>query len=853
MHQDDQRLGGLVNPREFCRLPGYSKALFLTYDFDPVFFERVVLRELWSGGTGDILVVADSSRIEASLERWGASLIHLGRRYQLVRAAVDGTFHPKVIFRAGENGAVVWIGTGNLTFGGWGGNREMSTAWCLGDADAAWVRGLMEQIDVWCFGSADHDVPQRIRNLSSMKSLLAAWVPETGSVLLSRPGNPLSNQVARWWNGRRFSEVKILTGSTDYDGAFLHWLHDVFGVERAWVVVDPGSSSFDPARLAQLPVEVKTLDTGLATPLHAKLFWLTGQDGSAVIMGSANCSRSAWLKDPANGGNTEAVALYEETPQALVDQIAVLFDEARAFVTQSPKANAANSSAPRVHYPVAEVTWGSRDCELRIRFSRLVPPTSKVKVKIDREVVECQPVRRARTMRLAILPLEESARTRFATVMTTLENGNEEEIQRHWVNDQEALIHAAHGRQIQDVIEGLRQQPVPPEQLRIVRELQRIGAVLLTETEIFPDPIVRSGSRQEKDQPGPDAEVKPVDPDALIQSLTYIPEKHLPHYSGGLIGFSLFGVMRALFPEHAETPDGAAKTSGASPEKGQGPREPPEHAISEAVQKRLKLQMEKFIEKFRDPSFAEKCSARQLVQAAAYPLAVGIVGIQGGWVSTDNAVSWARRVFDTLFQQVSAQSTEYVGVLSLVEARFRHDGKDAVFRRVVGDGTLWLTLLRSLSQGAWVGDRAAFERALALRSVLNAQILRSSTDNERIAKLLSRTGRESEEFMVEARQVSRELGRFEQALKSNWEQLLLSQEEAELTHEPEDLLWTPNAGWAIAQETATMREGEKLKVYLQLRAKVVEVVATGFYVNVTKSENFGKVLESLVASVDRKY
>lgn len=110
-----------MNPREFCSLPGYTAALFLTYDFDPVFFERVVLRELWAGGTGDIVVVADRSRVDASLDRWGGGVVHLGRRYQLIPAAVEGPFHPKVILRAGPEGVIAWVGSGNLTFGGWGG------------------------------------------------------------------------------------------------------------------------------------------------------------------------------------------------------------------------------------------------------------------------------------------------------------------------------------------------------------------------------------------------------------------------------------------------------------------------------------------------------------------------------------------------------------------------------------------------------------------------------------------------------------------------------------------------------------------------------------------------------------
>ena len=35
-----------MNPRLFCRERTYGKALFLTYSFDPTFFEQVVLPDL---------------------------------------------------------------------------------------------------------------------------------------------------------------------------------------------------------------------------------------------------------------------------------------------------------------------------------------------------------------------------------------------------------------------------------------------------------------------------------------------------------------------------------------------------------------------------------------------------------------------------------------------------------------------------------------------------------------------------------------------------------------------------------------------------------------------------------------
>ena len=838
-----------MNPREFCRLTGYSAALFLTYDFDPVFFERVVLRDLWAGGTGDVLVIADSSRINATVDRWTSGLIHLGRRYQLLRAAANGAFHPKVILRAGTSGAVVWIGTGNLTFGGWAGNREMSAAWRLGDSDATWVRSLMEQMDVWCPGTADHDVPERLRRLPSIESVVASPVRGAATVLVSRHGNSLSSQVARRWVERRFSEARILTGSTDRDGAFLRWLHDSFGVERSSVVVDPRNSSFDPSSLAKLPMEVRILEAGLPAPLHAKVCWLSGPDGSAAIMGSANCSWSAWVRDPAAGGNIEVVAVYDAAPQELVDEISSLFDETKVFLPLPPATDATDSYAPRVRYPVSEITLSSHDCQLRVHFSRDVPLTSTVTVEIDGTVVECHPQQSASSTWSAVVSLEESRRTRFATLTTVSGADRAKEIQRHWVNSQEDLVHAADGRQIEDSINRLRGPSNAEEQKQIVRDLHRIGAILLSDAEKFPDPVVTGGSPQENKGSESNIAVQPVDPESLIRSLADMPSQRGTEYSSGIVGFSLFGVMKSLFPEDFVGSARDTVIEEYPPQSNQAQQSTQRRTISVPVQKRLRRQMEEFCDKFSCPSFADKCSARQLIQAAAYPLAVGIIGAKGGWVSSDDALSWARLVFDTLFHRVSPHETRHVGVLDIVEARFERDGKEEVFREVVGDGTLWMTLLCSLVGGVWRGERAAFERALALRSVLEAKTLLGSTSNMRIAALLPRMREGAEDLMKLAIDYSGRLDSLEQALQASWREILKSQQEQEIAHEPEDLLWNPHgAGWAIAQERAVMKSSEKMNIYLKVRAKIVSVKASGYYVNVTKAQELRRMIDALVAN-----
>lgn len=56
-----------MNPRLFCRERAFHKALLLTYSFDPIFFEQVVLPDLWAGRASDILVLGDKNQVDASI------------------------------------------------------------------------------------------------------------------------------------------------------------------------------------------------------------------------------------------------------------------------------------------------------------------------------------------------------------------------------------------------------------------------------------------------------------------------------------------------------------------------------------------------------------------------------------------------------------------------------------------------------------------------------------------------------------------------------------------------------------------------------------------------------------------
>lgn len=306
-----------MNPRLFCRERAYHKALLLTYSFDPIFFEQVVLPDLWAGRSSDILVLGDRGEIETSFQFAAGQLWNLGKQYLLAGADVAGAFHPKVFLRLGPKDGIVMVGSGNVTSSGWGGNQELGTAWMVGPDHidkGGWLHSFLDDVLTWCQGDLERDAVHRFKDVPWL-SLTPPDTSATSPVLHSCGTRSLAKELARRWTGRRFNEVKILTGSTDESGAFLRWAQTTFGVTRATIALTPASASFVAGKLADLPLDLGLIEAPPDRPLHAKFYWFEGPDGPAAVMGSANCSAAAWLPAPDSAGNVEAIVVYDR-PEA---------------------------------------------------------------------------------------------------------------------------------------------------------------------------------------------------------------------------------------------------------------------------------------------------------------------------------------------------------------------------------------------------------------------------------------------------------------------------------------------------------------------------------------------------------
>ena len=114
-----------LTPVDLVEAHPWQRVAFTTYALSLSFFEAIILDAIVrGGGNAQALILADIDGVRASISEQGAHRV--GKEYEVEPVAVtNGVFHPKVSVFASEDECHVLVGSGNLTFGGWGGNCEV--------------------------------------------------------------------------------------------------------------------------------------------------------------------------------------------------------------------------------------------------------------------------------------------------------------------------------------------------------------------------------------------------------------------------------------------------------------------------------------------------------------------------------------------------------------------------------------------------------------------------------------------------------------------------------------------------------------------------------------------------------
>lgn len=287
-------------------------ALFLTFGFDPGFFERGILGRCRAAGAV-VTAIADATL-------WAPDPIALrtaGQEYLLGLAATPRAFHPKLMLLHGGDGALAAIGSGNLTTSGWQYNTELWRCFEATPAGAPTqpLRGLVDWLDQLAT-TATLAAPHRDalrRHRDKLRNLLDR-LPEQPSPARVLPLNtPIIDALPQGPVDELLLAAPFIDPATEAVAALLARLQPA----RTTVVLQEHLGRFDPTTLTRVLAgaagEVTVVADRSRRYRHAKLIEWSIVDRRWAVSGSANLTGSALLRTPATGGNIELAVLEELT------------------------------------------------------------------------------------------------------------------------------------------------------------------------------------------------------------------------------------------------------------------------------------------------------------------------------------------------------------------------------------------------------------------------------------------------------------------------------------------------------------------------------------------------------------
>ncbi|MGV7241089.1 hypothetical protein [Caballeronia sp. M23-90] len=302
---------------------GFDASLITSFNASLPFYEEVVLRRLVAAGCQQNIVLMDHAQCSLSWQSEATRPRLAGTAYSLVPVSVPGAFHPKICILAGKKKAAVLVGSHNLTLSGFGYNREITNWVQVTDREdqegAALLDSVWQMVREWIELAREHVPPSLIEAvLSFSKSLTQLSSPGAATTTIALHQRPGGASLIEQISARVKGEVRRIgiTGAFfDSDLAFVAHLHERWPEADVVVAIDPETVHLPSMREVQARfVDARLLWTNASNRgdkyLHAKVLYLEQRhdDGNALISGSANPSRPAWMGNR-NSANVEAVLM----------------------------------------------------------------------------------------------------------------------------------------------------------------------------------------------------------------------------------------------------------------------------------------------------------------------------------------------------------------------------------------------------------------------------------------------------------------------------------------------------------------------------------------------------------------
>lgn len=292
-------------------------ALFSTFQFDPDFFERRLLKCPALHKARRIAVFMDSVQWYRLIQR-DVPARRMNRRYLVVPVRrAGGVFHPKLNLLLTESGGQVQCGSNNLTRSGCANNLELLNAlpFEFGEEEDAATATLARQA-LEFFRQASQHTDEDVRRISE------EWIGEAervypwpkkayasnGIELLHSFDGPIWDRVIKSSDGDEPQRMFVVSPFHDADGRLCRKLAAQWPNAKVEMLVQQGYTTLPVKPLKPLKGFSLSEIQDSSRRVHAKLLAWKGRTTAGCVVGSANFTSAAM-----DGRNVEAVLLIRDS------------------------------------------------------------------------------------------------------------------------------------------------------------------------------------------------------------------------------------------------------------------------------------------------------------------------------------------------------------------------------------------------------------------------------------------------------------------------------------------------------------------------------------------------------------
>lgn len=311
-----------------------TNAVILTHNIDFIFLQSIVLPVMKRCGNPTLTIFADAQCATETYSRQAPIISGLGTRYRVVKVPMlpGFRFHPKAVLLSGEKRGLLWIGSGNLTFGGWRENAEIWRSF-NSDTDGTGVFNAFYQYlkNILKRTPLKDSVLREIEEAYDKGT--RQWALDMGEPehLVGQTGyerTSMLDEVENILGGRNIDDIVLCSPYFDNEGKALQLIGEKFKPHTVKVLAQNRKSGLWKSVAKELPSSYqiqpvtfnhKSQDNYPREAfIHAKFYAFIHGEDVTVVAGSANCS-SAALTIPGSSGNAE-LTVYETIRKAEFDE-----------------------------------------------------------------------------------------------------------------------------------------------------------------------------------------------------------------------------------------------------------------------------------------------------------------------------------------------------------------------------------------------------------------------------------------------------------------------------------------------------------------------------------------------------